>query len=157
MTRVPLLFDAPRIWESLLTYERVIERPRWPLRLLLPVPVAVEGPMTEVGDLARCAYSRGWFVKRITTVDAPSHYAFDVIEQHLRVAGGLRLVGGSYEIIPVDTTCVLQVSTRYVPVRKPRALWRPLEACVIHAFHRYLARQIAVAATADPLRRRAAR
>jgi hypothetical protein len=139
VTRVE--FDAPpaRVWEALMFYEQVEERPPLLLRLLLPVPVRTEGRKSEVGDEARCIYEGGHLVKRVTKVERGRHYGFDVVVQALAVGGGLSLRGGWYALreAPGGRTEV-ETGTRYVGARRPRWLFRPLEALVCHAFHRHI-------------------
>lgn len=127
------------IWDSLMFYEQIEQKPPMLLRLLLPSPVRTEGSKEEVGDVATCVYAQGHLLKQVTRILAPELYEFQVIEQQLFFGGGLRLMGGSYalrQISPERTE--VSVTTRYVSLKKPRGLWKPIEAMVCHAFHRYL-------------------
>lgn len=141
----PMTFAASsvRVWDRLMFYEQLDERPPLHLRLLLPVPIRTIGDKTHVGDEARCLYEGGHLIKRITAVDPGRLYAFDVIEQALRVGGGMKLVAGEYRIDdgPSGST-VMTLSTCYSSARRPRWLWRPIEAAVCHSFHRHILRAI---------------
>ena len=151
-TRMKFRAPIERTWSGLCFYEEVLERPGLALRLLLPVPLRVVGTKERVGDEARCFYDRGELVKRVTKVDEGSHLRFDVHEQRLRLAGGLRLLGGSYSLRPLSngwTEVVLE--TRYRGGREPRWLWRPVETVVGHFFHRHILRAMRRAAE-DPVR-----
>ncbi|MGH7295433.1 MAG: hypothetical protein ACRELB_10895 [Polyangiaceae bacterium] len=136
-------FGAPaaQVWQGLMFYEQIDARPPLHLRLLLPVPIRTEGDKERVGDEARCVYDGGHLIKRVTQIDPGRRYAFEVTEQQLMIGGGLRLSGGEYvlrEIAPFRSE--VSVTTRYVSPRRPRWLWRPIEAAVCHAFHRYILR-----------------
>jgi hypothetical protein len=139
VTSMILHAEADLIWDSLMFYEQIEQKPPLLLRLLLPHPVRTEGSKEQVGDVATCVYAQGHLLKQVTRIEAPGLYEFQVIEQHLVFGGGLRLMGGSYALSDVspDHTKV-SVTTRYVSIKKPRRLWKPIEALVCHAFHRYL-------------------
>jgi hypothetical protein len=140
----PMRFACARheLWERLMFYEQLDQRPPLLLRWLLPVPIRTVGDKSRVGDEVRCLYEGGYLIKRITTVEPGRVYAFDVIEQALAV-GGLQLGGGEYRLAdgPAGDT-VMTLSTRYASSRRPRWLWRPIEAAVCHAFHRHILRAV---------------
>ncbi|HZR79588.1 MAG TPA: SRPBCC family protein [Candidatus Binatia bacterium] len=141
VTRIEL--DAPpeKVWERLLFYEQIDQPPPLHLRLLLPVPIETVGRKTEVGDEARCLYQGGYLVKRITELEPPRRYAFEVIEQRLHVGGGLRLSGGQYALRGLSPgRAEVEITTRYVSPKSPRWLWGPLEKAVCHSFHRHILR-----------------
>ena len=138
-----MTFAAPpgRAWEALLFYEQIDERPPLHLRLLLPVPVRTEGRKSAVGDEARCIYEGGHLVKRVTAVEPGRRYAFAVVEQALAVGGGIRLAGGEYALRALaGGGTEVETATRYTSPRRPRWLWRRVEAFVCHAFHRHILR-----------------
>jgi hypothetical protein len=120
-------------------YEQIEHEPPWLLRLLLPIPVRSEGQKEVVGDVATCVYAQGHLLKCVTQIKPLELYEFKVVEQQLVFGGGLRLLGGSYVLrfVSAERTEV-SVTTRYISVKQPRWLWRPIEAVVCHAFHRYL-------------------
>lgn len=129
------------IWDRLIFYEQLEGRPPLHLRLLLPVPIETIGRKSQVGDEARCVYEGGHLIKRVTRLDPPRSYEFDVVEQELALGGGMRLVGGDYRIRPLaDGRCELRITTRYHGARRPRWMWRPIERTVCHSFHRHLLR-----------------
>jgi hypothetical protein len=132
---------SPRaVWDGLMFYEQLDGRPPWYLRLLLPMPIRTEGRKSEVGDEAMCLYVGGHLVKRVTGIDRHRRYQFAVIEQELDV-GGIRLSGGEYALRALDDgTTEVTVVTRYTSARRPRWLWRRVEAIVCHAFHRHILR-----------------
>jgi len=139
--RTTMAFAAParRIWDGLLFYEQIDERPPLYLRVLLPVPIGTEKADTVVGARVRCSYEGGHLVKRITEVDPKRCYRFDVVEQTLAIGGGLVLSGGSYSLHErADGRTEVAVTTRYTQGRRPAWFWRPVEAAVCHLFHRHL-------------------
>jgi hypothetical protein len=135
--------DVERVWGGLALYEQLVDRPSPLLRLLLPRPVRAEGRKSEVGDVIRCIYDTGYLLKRVTRMDAPHNYEFDVVEQVLRVGGRIRLLGGRYTLRPIaaDRTLV-ELETRFVSPRRPRWLWRSIEGMVCHMFHRHILRSM---------------
>jgi hypothetical protein len=139
VTRMKFAAPADRVWDGLLFYEQIEERPPLHLRLLLPVPTGTQGPKAKVGDEAKCSYERGHLLKRVTQVDPGRHYGFEVAEQNLDVGRGLALAGGCYTLreLPGGATEVA-VTTRYVSHRRPAWLWERIEATVCHMFHRHL-------------------
>jgi hypothetical protein len=138
-----MTFAAPpaQAWRAIMFYEQIDERPPLHLRLLLPVPIRTEGRKSDVGDEALCLYEGGHLVKRVTAVEEGRLYRFDVVEQALAIGGGLRLSGGAYALraLPGGATEVT-TETRYASGRRPRWLWRPIEATVCHMFHRHILR-----------------
>ena len=139
VTRITVAASPARVWQGLIFYEEIGERPPLHLRLLLPVPIRTEGQISEVGDEAKCLYEGGHLLKRLTRIEKGDLYEFEIAEQDLAVGGGMRLSGGRYTLraLPDDET-ELAVETRYVSTKWPRWFWKPLEAMVCHAFHRYL-------------------
>lgn len=138
-TSMRIAVSRASVWERLMFYEQLDQRPPLHLRLLLPVPIRTIGEKSHVGDEARCLYEGGHLIKRITEVEPEHLYAFDVIEQSLPIGGGMTLVGGAYRLDdqPLGAT-VVTLSTRYISARRPRWLWRPIEAAVCHSFHRHI-------------------
>jgi hypothetical protein len=127
------------VWEGLMFYEQIPERPPLHLRLLLPEPLRVEGLRSAVGDEARCVYDRGHLLKRVTGIDPGRRYEFAVVEQSLVIGRGIRLTGGSYTLLALaGGSTRIELETRYVGSVRPRRLWTPLEAAVCHAFHRHI-------------------
>ena len=139
ITRMSFAAPPARVWQGLVFYEEIGERPPLHLRLLLPVPVRTEGRISDVGGEAKCVYEGGHLVKRVTNIQRGKLYQFEVAEQHLSVGGGMRLCGGAYALRELpDGRTEVSVETRYVSTKWPRWLWAPLERIVCHAFHRYL-------------------
>lgn len=135
-----MTFDAPAAsaWEAILFYEQIERRPPLLLRLLLPVPRRTEGVKEKTGDCARCVYDRGHLVKRVTRVEQGLLFAFEVVEQQLRIGRGIRLLGGRYLLRAAGARRTeVTLETRYARPRW-RGLFRKVEAAVCHAFHRHI-------------------
>jgi len=141
ITHMTFATGPDQVWNRLMFYEQLDERPPLHLRLLLPVPIRTVGDKSHVGDEARCVYEGGHLIKRITAVDDRRRYAFEIVEQALRVGGGMKLSGGEYlldERSPGTTD--VSLATHYESQKRPRWLWQPIEAAVCHAFHRHILR-----------------
>jgi hypothetical protein len=139
VTGMRLLAPPGLAWERLLFYEEILDPPPLALRLFLPEPTRAEGRKSAVGELTRCRYREGHLLKRVTHLAPPRHCSFEVVEQRLAIAGGIRLTGGSYTLRELpDRATRVELETRFVSERRPRWLWRPLEAVVCHAFHRHI-------------------
>lgn len=134
-------FSAPpeEVWEGLMFYEQIEKRPALLLRLALPVPMRTEGRKWDVGNEVKCHYLSGHLLKRVTQITRGRNYAFEIIEQHLKIGGGIRLLGGGYtlcELLPGRTQ--VAINTSYLSPNRPRWLWQRTEAAVCHSFHRYI-------------------
>jgi len=139
VTRMKFAASPEQAWDRLLFYEQIAERPPLHLRLLLPLPIRTEGRKSRVGDDTRCVYAGGHLLKRVTRIDRGRRYEFEVVEQHLTIGGGMRLVGGSYTLRDLpDGHAEVALETRYLSPKHPRWLWEPIEAAVCHAFHRHI-------------------
>lgn len=149
-TRRRIALAPARIWGSLMFYEQIDIPPPFYLRLLLPLPLRTLGSKSAVGDVATCLYEGGYLLKRVTRILPDRLYEFSVINQTLRIGGGLRLCGGSYVLRPLPPGGTdVAVTTLYRGGWWPRSLWQPLEALVCHLFHAHLLRAIAAKAAAD--------
>ena len=136
----PMIFAGPprQVWNLLIFYEQIDEPPPLDLRLLLPVPKGTQGRKSEVGDEAKCLYQGGHLVKRVTHIEPGRHYGFEVVEQDLQVGGGIRLAGGAYTLREIPGGTEVTLATRYASPRRPRWLWRRIEAAVCHRLHRHI-------------------
>jgi hypothetical protein len=145
--------SAERVWQGLMFYEQLGGRPPLHLRLLLPVPLGTQGKKEHVGDEVRCLYEGGHLIKRITEIEPLRRYAFEITEQELAVRGGVKLRGGEYRLREIQPgRSEITVTTRFVSRRWPRWLWRPIEAAVCHAFHRYILQAMRRAVEGSPQR-----
>lgn len=139
LTQMTFAASPEQVWKRLMFYEQIEERPPLALRLLLPVPTRTEGRKSQVGDEAKCIYDCGHLIKRVTEIEVGRRYGFEVVEQALEVGGGIRLAGGAYMLREIDRgRTEVTLATRYVSPRRPRWLWKPIEAAVCHTLHRHI-------------------
>jgi hypothetical protein len=141
-TRIRLDARSEDIWSHLLFYEEVPGRAPFPLRALLPHPVRTEGVKTRVGATVRCTYSGGHLVKRITRVEPRHFLQFDVVEQDLGIESCILTLCGSYTFSASGPTTEVTIMTNYRAYLRPRYLWRPLEAFLIHQMHSHILRGV---------------
>jgi hypothetical protein len=134
------MFDAPPgdVWQRMMFYEDVPQRPSLLLRMLLPTPVRTQGSGKEVGTVVACTYSRGGLTKRITVLERPRLVRFEVLEQHLGIERCMTTVEGSYEFRAVGNATQVALTTQYHGHLRPRWLWRPLERLLAHRLHRHI-------------------
>lgn len=139
-TRMRIAASPERVWDALMFYEQIDARPPLYLRMLLPLPTGTDSRTAALGDDVRCSYEGGgYLLKRLTRIDPLHHYGFEVVEQKLALGGGLKLSGGCYALRELPSSGTeLSVTTRYSGARRPRWLWKAVEAAVCHGFHRYL-------------------
>ncbi|MGB9067421.1 MAG: hypothetical protein WCC21_02525 [Candidatus Acidiferrales bacterium] len=153
-TRIRLDGNPETVWNHLLFYEEVPGRAPFPLRALLPRPVRAEGVKTRVGTRVCCAYSRGQLVKRITRVEPPHFLQFEVVEQDLGIESCILTFCGSYTLSACGPATEVTIMTNYHAYLRPRYLWRPLEAFLIHQLHSHILRGVgAVVLPRDPIMR----
>ncbi|MEM9414780.1 MAG: hypothetical protein AAGA29_04790 [Planctomycetota bacterium] len=124
-------------WDAWVFYEEVEHRPPWLLRFGLPTPSHVEGRIVAVGDREVCVYTGdARLVKQGTAVEPGQLLAFDVVEQHHFEDRSIRLIDGSFRFEPTGSSATdVTLTTRYEPLLRPRALWRPIEHTVAHQLH----------------------
>ena len=153
-TRIRLDARSEAVWNHLLFYEEVPGRPPFPLRMLLPHPVRTEGVKTRVGATVRCAYSGGHLVKRITHVEPRHFLQFEVVEQDLGIESCILTLCGSYTLSACGPTTEVTIMTNYHAYLRPRYVWRPLEAFLMHQLHSHILRGVgAFALSKDPIKR----
>lgn len=127
------------VWKELIFFEHISRPPPFPLRLFLPVPTGTEGRKWQVGEEVVCRYKFGQLLKRVTQVETAHRYAFEIAEQDLAVGLGVRLLGGSYTLLPLPSGGTqVELETRFESPRSPRLLWSPIEAAFCHGFHRHI-------------------
>jgi hypothetical protein len=148
------------VWNHIRFYEELPGQPPFLLRALLPQPVGTEGDKSRVGATVRCAYTSGYLVKCVTTVNPPHLMQFEVIEQRLGIEGCVMAVSGSYEINRSGDRSEVVLTTNYRAYLRPRWAWQPLERRLVGRLHRYILdgmlASVASVADAGPIMRPAA-
>lgn len=129
-------------WDRWVFYEEVEHERPLLLRLGLPTPSHVEGRIQQAGDQQVCVYTGdARLVKQATRVVPGEALAFDVIKQQNFEDNSIRLIDGAFDFEHVtDTETRLTLTTRYEPMLRPRALWRPIEHTFAHELHRHVLR-----------------
>jgi hypothetical protein len=126
------------IWMALLFFEEIQAPAPFLLRHFLPKPISTHGCKTVVGGEVRCRYANGYLVKRVTQIDTPRNYAFEIVEQNLRLRG-IRLIGGEYTLAQnLKNQTRVYLTTRYATTNRPRWPCEWFEMLMCHAFHRYI-------------------
>jgi hypothetical protein len=139
VTRRTFAASPLRTWNGLIFYEQVERRAPLLLRRLLPRPLRTEGRKSEIGAAVNCVYDDGYLVKRITAVEPPRRYEFEISEQALEINRGIRLLGGSYVLHELrDGRTEVALTTRFWSPRRPRWLWKRMEAALCHRFHSFI-------------------
>ena len=128
--------DSSRVWDTLMFYEEVPQRPPLIMRIALPHPLFAFGSTAHVGDVKTCVYSKGRLVKQVTQRVPGERLAFNVIEQTHIENRSIRLIDGSFDfqsVSPGETRVTL--TSRYQPLLGPRWIWRPFEEYGVHTLH----------------------
>jgi hypothetical protein len=130
------------VWDQVMFYEEVPQRPSFLLRLLLPSPLRTRGDKTRLGATVQCEYEGGSLEKRIDTVESPHFLAFHVVEQRLGIERCIQTVAGSYRISSHGHASDVVLTTTYHTRLHPRALWRPVETFVATRVHKHILRGV---------------
>ncbi len=136
--------DARQAWDKVCFYEHITIRPTLLLRIILPVPGRTSGCYQNVGDTSRCIYSDGGYLtKKITRIDEGECIEFDIIEQSIRYHRGIKLLGGTIQIVDHhDGTSAVRMLTRYNCLYKPGALAKFFVGIVVKMMHRIVIRDM---------------
>ena len=130
--------EAQAVWNRIVFYEEVRDRPPLLLRLFLPCPVRTEGNKILFGGKVRCIYQGGDLVKQITAVEPPHILKFKVTEQRLGIEQCMQALGGSYEIHRCRDGADVILTTDYLAYLYPRRVWYPLERLLATRLHRHI-------------------
>ncbi len=137
-TSIDLPAAPEAVWEKMMFYEEVPQRPTPLLRLFLPLPVRTQGDKTRVGAAIACVYEDGYLEKRITAVEPARTVKFDVVVQGLGIEDCISMDGGYYELSPSTVGTRVVLATIYRGHLRPRWLWRPFEHHLAHRLHTHI-------------------
>jgi hypothetical protein len=137
-THLSLSANAETVWERIVLFEEVTQRPPLLLRLFMPQPVRTDGDKRRAGALVRCIYEGGDLIKRIVAVEPPYRMVFELIEQRLGIEGCVAAQRGYYEIDRIGEGSDVILTTEYRAFLHPRWLWRPLEKWVARSLHLHI-------------------
>ena len=139
VTSIEVPASVGRLWNSLMFYEEVRQRPPWLLRYGLPRPLYARGSTAHVGDRKICVYTKGSLVKQVTRRDPGRLLAFDVVRQDRIEVHSIRLTDGSFAFTPeTPSQTRVDLTTSYEPKLGPRWVWRPIESLAVHTLHRHV-------------------
>jgi len=138
--RTTMFFPHRRadVWDAMMFYEEVPDRPALLLRLFLPRPLRTRGDKREVGARIDCAYEGGTLAKEMTLVEAPRAIAFDVRAQALGIEDAITMSGGSYELTEEAGGTRVTLTTSYFGHLRPRWLFRRIEHFLARRLHRHI-------------------
>lgn len=151
--------DAPpeRVWEQVIAFREIRERPSVAFRLGIAYPVRASIEGTGVGAVRRCEFSTGAFVEPITRWEPPYRLGFDVVEQPPvlqewspyrsvyapHVDGFFRSTRGEFRLVPLaGGRTRLEGSTWYALDIHPLGYWAPITESLLHAIHRRVLEQV---------------
>ncbi|MGC4032146.1 MAG: SRPBCC family protein [Tepidisphaeraceae bacterium] len=152
-TMATINLPPERVWKAIQFYEQVKHRP--PLLLWVTPslrPRYTTGSSEHVGDRKICVYEKGRLVKEITEVEPGKSLAFRVVEQTDIENDGIRLIDGSFELVPTadGRGTVVKLTTRYEPKLAPRFAYLPAENWAVHTLHGHVLRGMKEDAEARP-------
>jgi len=157
VTSVDVAATPDVVWDRVVQFDEIGEQPAWYFRAGIAYPVRATITGSGKGAIRRCEFSTGSFVEPITTWDAPSRLAFDVIEQPppLRefsiysnvyaphVNGYFRSTRGEFRLIPaVGGHTRLEGHTWYNVEIYPQGYWRAMSEVLLHRIHLRVLEQV---------------
>jgi len=139
VTHRDIAASVEQVWNNLQFYEELDHAAPFLLRLLLPRPERkVTAPAVE-GHATTLPYDGGHYARRITRLEPPMRYEFEVIDQRLTSDRGVMLLSGAFTLHAMSATQTdLAITTRYVSRIRPRWLAEPVEAMLCRRLHRHL-------------------
>lgn len=146
-----IIIHAPieKVWENVVTFPQLDE----PTEILFkagiayPINATIEGE--GVGAIRYCNFTTGSFVEPITTWNAPTHLAFDVLEQPIpmkeisywnfdaaHLHDYFQSKNGEFRLKKIDqSTTELTGTTWYTHKIYPEVYWRLWSNEIIHQIH----------------------
>jgi hypothetical protein len=139
VTHRSIAAPAQRVWDGLQFYEELDQEAPFLLRLLLPRPARQVASAQVQGEATTLPYEGGHYARRITKLEPPLRYEFEVIDQQLKSDRGVLLLSGAYTLRETKPGLTdLAITTRYVSRIRPRWLADPIEAMLCRRLHRHL-------------------
>ena len=144
--------DAPReqVWQDVIAFPDITEEPDWMFRYGVASPVRARIEGEGVGATRYCEFTTGSFVEPITVWDAPSHLAFDVVDQpeplkeltpyrHIHpphLHGTFLSVRGEFQLIELPGNRTKLIGrTWYTVDMGPSIYWKNWTDLIIHRIH----------------------
>lgn len=155
-----VIVDAPPavVWEQVVSFPDLTERPEWYFRAGVACPVGATIDGSGAGAVRRCRFTTGEFVEPITIWEGPRRLAFDVASQphpmaevnpfgaphppHLDTA--LVSERGEFRLEPMSGERTRLVGTTWYRLRmSPQVYWAAWTDAIIHRIHARVLRHVA--------------
>jgi len=165
VTAVEIDASPERVWQCVVDFPEITERPAWYFRLGIASPLRARIEGQGVGAVRHCEFTTGEFVEPITVWDAPRRLAFDVTEQpdpmfeltpyrHIHpphLDGAFRSTRGEFRLVPLaEGGTRLEGSTWYQLDIYPHAYWTLWTDELVHRIHGRVLRHIKRLAESSP-------
>jgi len=139
VTHRAIAASVEQVWTNLQFYEELDHAPPFLLRMLLPRPERkVTAPAVE-GEATTFPYDGGHYARRVTKLEPPNRYEFEVVDQRLKTDRSVLLLSGAYTLHAMAPTQTdLAITTRYFSRIRPRWFAEPVEALLCRQLHRHL-------------------
>jgi hypothetical protein len=151
MTAIEIDVPPEDVWEAVIAFPRIEDRPPWLFRLGIAAPLEAVIEGEGVGATRRCRFTTGDFVEPVTAWEPPARLAFDVTAQpsplreltfydevtppHLD--GGMRSLHGEFRLVPLPGGRTRLEGRTWFEMRlHPAAFWTPWATSIVHAIHR---------------------
>ncbi len=146
-----VLIDAriEDVWDAVIAFPEITERPEGIFRLGIAYPIKARIEGQGVGAIRYCEFSTGSFVEPITKWDAPNLLSFDVTENpppmkeisiyqdmhppHLQ--GHMASEKGQFRLIASGDQVMLEGTTWYTHSISPQFYWGLVSDEIIHRIH----------------------
>lgn len=147
-----IVIDAPReeVWQDVIAFPDITEEPDWMFQYGVASPVRARIEGEGVGATRYCEFTTGSFVEPITVWDAPSHLAFDVVDQpeplkeltpyrHIHpphLHGTFLSVRGEFQLVELPGNRTELIGrTWYTVDMGPSIYWKNWTDFIIHRIH----------------------
>jgi hypothetical protein len=139
VTHRDITASVERVWSCLQFYEELDHSAPFLLRMLLPQPERKITAVAAEGVATILPYEGGHYERRVTKLEPPYRYEFDVVDQRLETDRGVMLLSGAFNLRAMSGTQTdLAITTRYVSRIRPRWFAEPVEALLCRRLHRHL-------------------
>lgn len=157
LTVVEIAAPPERVWECVVAFPEITERPEWFFRWGISCPQGARIKGKGVGAMRYCDFTTGSFVEPVTTWEPPRLLAFDVTDQpepmtelspyrHIHpphLDGSFRSTHGEFRLIPLaNGTTRLEGRTWYELEIYPHAYWTLWTDWLLHRIHGRVLRHI---------------
>lgn len=157
LTVVEIAAPPERVWECVVSFPEITERPEWFFRWGISCPQGARIDGSRVGAIRHCDFTTGSFVEPVTAWEPPRLLAFDVSEQpepmtelspyrHIHpphLDGSFRSTHGEFRLIPLANGGTrLEGRTWYKLEIYPHSYWTLWTDWLVHRIHGRVLRHI---------------